>query len=280
MLKRQNLIYDVGMHRGEDTDYYLKKGFKVIAFEADPNLAAHCRSRFADEIRLGKLQIVEGAIVDSSVDKNKTVKFFANKDNSVWGTVVTEWALRNEYLGASNDVIEVQTVDFSDCLKQYGMPYYLKIDIEGMDVVCLKSLQDFEEKPAYISIESEKISFSKLKQEFHYLSLLGYTKFQAINQVAVPSQKEPANSSEGRCVQFSFQEGASGLFGSDLPNIWKSKKQILRRYRLIFLGYLLFGDKAILKKTKFGSRLVRFVNRKSGWKIPGWFDTHAKHSTA
>ena len=30
------LIYDVGAHKGEDTEYYLRKGFRVIAIEAMP----------------------------------------------------------------------------------------------------------------------------------------------------------------------------------------------------------------------------------------------------
>jgi hypothetical protein len=34
-----NLIYDFGMHDGADTDYYLRKGFRVVAVEADPLLA-------------------------------------------------------------------------------------------------------------------------------------------------------------------------------------------------------------------------------------------------
>jgi hypothetical protein len=29
-----DLIFDVGFHRGEDTDFYLKKGFRVVAVEA------------------------------------------------------------------------------------------------------------------------------------------------------------------------------------------------------------------------------------------------------
>lgn len=33
------LIYDIGAHLGEDTDFYLKKGFKVVAIEANPFLA-------------------------------------------------------------------------------------------------------------------------------------------------------------------------------------------------------------------------------------------------
>ena len=38
-----NLIYDVGLHRGEDTDFYLKMGFGVVAVEANPELIAQCK---------------------------------------------------------------------------------------------------------------------------------------------------------------------------------------------------------------------------------------------
>ena len=49
-LLKKNLIFDVGMHKGEDTDFYLKKGFNVIGFEADPELIVHCQNRFKNEI--------------------------------------------------------------------------------------------------------------------------------------------------------------------------------------------------------------------------------------
>ncbi len=62
MAYQSDLIFDIGLHRGEDTDFYLKKGFRVAAFEADPNLVAHCKARFRDAISEGRLQIVEGAI--------------------------------------------------------------------------------------------------------------------------------------------------------------------------------------------------------------------------
>ena len=60
------LIYDFGMHKGEDTEYYLKKGFEVVSFEANPELAAHCRERFAEEIAAGRLTIVEGAVAPAA----------------------------------------------------------------------------------------------------------------------------------------------------------------------------------------------------------------------
>ena len=34
-----SIIFDIGMHCGEDTDFYLKKGFTVVGVEANPELA-------------------------------------------------------------------------------------------------------------------------------------------------------------------------------------------------------------------------------------------------
>ena len=30
-----SIIFDIGMHRGEDTDFYLKKGFTVVGVEVN-----------------------------------------------------------------------------------------------------------------------------------------------------------------------------------------------------------------------------------------------------
>jgi 16S rRNA A1518/A1519 N6-dimethyltransferase RsmA/KsgA/DIM1 with predicted DNA glycosylase/AP lyase activity len=54
----QRLIYDVGAHKGEDTDFYLKKGFSVVAIEADPTLFSLLSERFDQHIELGKLTLL------------------------------------------------------------------------------------------------------------------------------------------------------------------------------------------------------------------------------
>ena len=43
MTKHADLNDDVGFHQGEDTAFYLKKGFRVVAFEAHPRLAENGR---------------------------------------------------------------------------------------------------------------------------------------------------------------------------------------------------------------------------------------------
>jgi FkbM family methyltransferase len=281
-LKHNDLIYDVGMHKGEDTDYYLKKGFNVIAFEADPNLVSQCKIRFAEEIKNEKLIIIEGAITEALPKETRvnTVKFFRNTNTTELGTVVNDWALRNELLGTSNEVIEVPAIDFSECLNKNGIPHYLKVDIEGMDTICLKALLKFKQKPDYISIESEKVSFPKLKEELNLLTELGYTKFKAINQAAILHQKEPKYSKEGHYIGYDFQnQNGSGLFGSDLPHNWKDYKQVVKRYILIFWGYKLFGDKGKLRNAFLTKITLGTLKRLFRIYIPGWYDTHAMHAT-
>ncbi len=280
MSNSKKLIYDVGMHKGEDSEFYLKKGFKVVGFEADPDLAELCRQRFSKQIKTNQLIIVEGAIIDAKRHKELggKIKFFKNNKTSVWGTVVDDWATRNAKLGAESEIIEVSTIDFSECLNKFGVPYYLKIDIEGMDVICLRALKDVTERPDYISIESEKVSFDKLVEEFRIFKELGYTSFQVINQFKIPSCKEPSNSIEGQYLNYQFQRGSSGLFGNDLnKKNWKSAEKSIKHYKKIFSGYKLLGDDSRINKFLLGRLFIKSMNRLFG--IPGWYDTHAKHSS-
>lgn len=288
--KYQDLVYDVGMHKGEDTEFYLRKGFRVIAFEADPDLASHCKARLKDFIERGQLIIVEGAIVDLDVAENKnqkTIRFYKNNHMSVLGTVQADWAQRNDELGStSSGVIEVNVIDFAAVLQKYGMPHYMKIDIEGCDMVCVNALKKFSARPDYISIESDKTNFTNIKQEVETFVGLGYDHFMAVEQSDISFVQSPPNpATEGEYVPHHFEVGSSGLFGLELGGSWKPQDDVLRQYRLIHLGYYLLGDDGIMMKWNFpGAWMFRALVRRSlrlftKATVPGWYDTHARHST-
>ena len=272
-----DLIYDVGLLKGEDTAFYLEKGFRVVAFEADPDLVKFNQEMFSTQIANKQLTIVQGAIVqDASLGK---VTLYKNKDIRVWGTVNESWARRNEDLGTSNELIEVDTVNFADCNKQYGMPYFMKIDIEGADTVCINTLYDFESGPAYISLESDKVSFDALIGEINTFKELGYNKFIALQQEDVVKQAQPNPAREGNTIDYSFKQGSSVLLGKDLPFAWKTDKEIIRQYRFIFILYKLFSDYALLTRFRVGRKVIYLLNSAFNRVIPGWYDTHAKHSS-
>lgn len=277
--KNNELIYDVGMHKGQDTDFYLKKGYKVIGFEANPENAAFCRKRFAGAIENKQLIIVEGAITDNSSRNGDSgmIKFYRNQDHSLWGSTCDDWAYRNEVLGTTNEMIEVKAVDFGKALEKYGIPFYLKADIVGSETVCLRAMLAFENQPDYLSIRSEKVIFRKLEEEFDLLEKLGYNRFKAIQQDFEHLQI-PIRSAEKE-ILYSFEEGASGPFGEETEGKWKNRQEILKKYQRIFVSYWLFGDYSYMVQTERGRKLIDRLERITRHPLPGWYDTHAKHSS-
>jgi len=282
--KCEDLIFDVGLHNGEDSDFYLRKGFRVVAFEANPDLCQRCRLRFEKYLDSGQLVLVEGAILADPGSVGETVRFYKNNELSVWGTVLPEWADRNSRLGTSSATIEVKTVDFAQIIRKFGIPHYMKIDIEGCDMVCVRALKQFESKPDFISIESDKARFSNIQHEIDALVDLGYDLFKPIEQSTIPAlQSPPTPPREGQFAPHVFPEGSSGLFGFELEGRWLTVSQILMRYRLIRLGYFLLGDDGIMKNWRFpGAKRLQWIvagilTRFTKGSVPGWYDTHARH---
>lgn len=277
--KDPTLIFDVGLHHGQDTDFYLKKGYRVVAFEADPGNAAFCRQRFAEAIADGRLTIVEGAISEDLPTNGHRgeVKFYRNADHSLWGSTCEDWASRNEVLGTRNEVICVPAIDFGKCIEKYGVPHYLKADIVGSETICLRAMLRFENKPDHLSMRSEKLVFRKLEYEFELLEQLGYNCFKAVKQDFEGIRAE-LPSTNGRLLH-EFEEGASGPLANEAPGAWKTREAALSDYRRVFVKYWLFGDYSYLVQTEAGRRFIGKMETVLGRSVPGWYDTHARHSS-
>ncbi len=259
---QDSLIFDVGCHSGQDSDFYLKKGFRVVAVEANPTLCAALRQRFAAEIEQGRFTLVEKAISEQDGE----VEFFINEKATIWGTIRSSWVERNAALGLEFKAIRVPSVRFGSLLKQFGVPYYLKIDIEGADLLCLQELLPWSDRPAYLSIEIEHRSL--LREEMRLLTELGYSRFQIVEQGLVPKQTPPRPPAEGRDIEYQFELGASGLFGRELPGPWLTGRGLLFEYYQLLAKNRLFG---LSKRIPIARRLT------SGY-TPTWYDLHAARS--
>lgn len=91
--RHDDLIFDVGVHNGQDTAYYLKKGFRVVGVEASPEICRVLRQVFANEISDGRCMLVEAA-VSSTSGPGKFHKF----GTSVFGTISVDWAEPNKQM--------------------------------------------------------------------------------------------------------------------------------------------------------------------------------------
>ena len=113
--------------------------------------------------------------------------------------------MRNERFDTNNTLIQVKCITFQTILRKHDVPYYLKIDIESADILCLNALMEFNDKPKYISIEAG--SFEETFAELSLLWNLGYREFKIVNQVLNNRVRCPNPPLEGLFVDFRF-EGA------------------------------------------------------------------------
>lgn len=233
----KGLIFDIGFHIGQDTDYYLKKGYWVVAIDANPLLIEEGKKKFAEYVEAGRLVLMNIGIGERS----ETLPFYVNRTLSEWSSFDTQIGTsRGEYY-----VIDVPLVSLRSILEKYGTPYYVKIDIEGHDLMAVKSLRDLTDKPQYISIENGQAHM------IEELYSQGYRKFKFINQAKIQETVLTPPAKEGKFVDYQFPFGSSGPFGEEAEGAWLSREEVLK-----------------LSNAYWG-----ISNRNAN--IHGWYDLHA-----
>ncbi len=269
---QRDLIIDVGMHRGKDTLFYLQKGFRVVAIEANPELVSRNSLEFAPYIKQGLLQIVPLAISDKA---GKAI-FYLNQQVDDWGTMYHHWAERNVLLGTESVEIEVETVRFETLLEQYGIPYYLKIDIEGSDLLCVQALSHFQSLPKYVSMELSHANFAKMSNELDHLYRLGYRKFKLVNQLLNHTYRCPDPPLEGKYVDVEFDGHTSGPFGEETPGEWLSAEKALSRIKHLSLVQQFFLPEGIFYNKITHKLYTVWCRHFTKPKAMGWYDLHAR----
>lgn len=200
--------------------------------------------------------------------------FFISTKKSVWSSFDKANATR---YGSGCKVVRTRCVPFSEILQEYGVPFYLKVDIEGNDHLCLAGLVS-ECLPRYVSFESSLDG----SREIQRLSELGYSNFKFVRQndltVLEPDHLPAYLASRQRAADlgvrghflrtarnlwlrafrprqagWAFPKGASGPFGESLPGPWTDAAEA----------------------TSIWQALADADRSLSGAAIGDWFDIHA-----
>ena len=217
----QKLIFDVGMHKGFDTEYYLRKGFRVVAVEAAPNLCALVAKRLNSYVQNGQLTIVNRAIAPAGVG---SISFYLNPRKDDWGSANRHTAEKG--LDVAEE-ITVETTTVSELFDQYGVPYYMKTDIEGADPLLVQQLMADSRRPTFVSVETYSVA------DVDDIAKCGFERFQIVNQWMHTFVRPPKPAREGLDVDAVFNGETSGLFGRDLvPDAWLGIEDCRRRFDL------------------------------------------------
>ena len=256
---REDLIYDVGLHNGDDTAFYLHRGFQVVAVEADPSLIAAARERFAPELAAGRLTLVHAGIADRA----GTARFYLCEGKSEFNSFDRANATK---LGHTCREIEISCRTFASILDEFGTPHYLKIDIETFDRYCVADLNRHD-LPRFISCEltgTDQIeqladmgydAFKLVWQGHHRAvsdetrTLAGWfdARIQPVPLLAwldrkVRSLRDRTGRATARALRrrgllapenpwgWRFRHGSSGPFGDDAPGTWIDRDEALFRW--------------------------------------------------
>jgi FkbM family methyltransferase len=197
-----NLIVDVGMSEGDDTAFYLAKGFDVVGVEADPTLQVHLGRRFAAEISAGRLRLLHRAVAA----RGGEWKPFRHDPEQQGHSALLAGAS-----AVQGDVFDVFTIDWLELREVAGVPYYMKLDVEGGEAAFLSSMTVGGALPPFLS--SEAANFAPIRR----MHELGYRHFRLINHEILSRVAMPDPPLEGVFVPRPPPQHWSGPFGREIP---------------------------------------------------------------
>ena len=187
-------IFDIGMYDGLDTGYYLECGYQVVAVDANPEMIARVNSKHAAAVADGRLAIVHAAMAAS----HEPVSLHLSGKDLGSSSTLPELVEGKQPTG----IITVQGLPLADLLAKYGMPRFMKVDIEGADRMCVLALSAGQ-VPEYLSFEIG----TDFEELLDHTRAVGYRRFKIVNQL---SYRELANH---ECLQDRIVRRFSRLLG-------------------------------------------------------------------
>lgn len=133
----QGIIFDIGANVGDKTRLFRQIGATVVALEPNPATFGMLQTRFARESGVRTLNQAGGAIVS-------TADMAVFKTSHALSTLADKLSQSTrEAIARGDEVMEtrhvvVTTID--KLIEDFGMPYYVKIDVEGFELNVLKGL--------------------------------------------------------------------------------------------------------------------------------------------
>ena len=169
-----DLVFDIGAHVGDRVRAFRRLGARVIAVEPQPALARTLRLLYGRD----PMVVIEQAAVGRS---SGTIELNINVENP---TVSTASA---EFIAAAADApgwedqrwskrVATRMITLDEMVAAYGMPAFIKIDVEGFEAEALAGLT---RPPAALSFE-----FTLIQREVGHACIercreLGCTRFNA-----------------------------------------------------------------------------------------------------
>lgn len=204
------LVYDFGANHGRNIPYYLARGLNVVAIEANPVLCATLKKKYSIDIESRRVTVVNVCVTPEEAGD---VTFYVHRLNDLLSTFVPPEFDTN----GAFDPIAVKSETPQALFDRHGRPFYVKIDLEGLDGPIIRSVAQAT-RPVYMSAEAH--SHEVLVE----LLRLGYQRFKVV-EGSFSHERYYEVQIEGR--PWRFEPHSAGPFGEDIPGPWLNAEETM-----------------------------------------------------
>jgi FkbM family methyltransferase len=159
-----SLVFDVGANKGELTAVFSQLRATVVSVEPNPALAEHLRRRFRN-----------ASVVEAAVGSNEGTTTLHLGVDSGHSTVSGRWRVaakgRNRFSGSA---VPVPVTTLDALIERYGMPAFVKIDVEGSELAVLRGLTTPVQA---LCFEFQSLLLDELPLSFEAIEALGAYQF-------------------------------------------------------------------------------------------------------
>jgi FkbM family methyltransferase len=173
-IKPNDLVFDVGANMGNRTKLFLRLNAKVVAFEPQKMCAEFLESAFKREKSFTLIKKALGA-------KNSEAEMFIANEHTIstlskhWVTATKESGRFRQNTWNKRQLVEITTLD--NMIKQFGIPSFIKIDVEGYEYEVLSGISIPID---YISIEFASENIENTYKCIEHMNSISDVLFQIV----------------------------------------------------------------------------------------------------
>jgi FkbM family methyltransferase len=163
------LIFDIGANNGNTVEFYKNISEKVVCFEPNLDLVKGLKKRFEND----NVIVDDRGLSDQVGEK----KFMISNANTI-STFSESWVNDSRFSKSYNwdQSIIVKTTTLDSIIEEYGIPDFVKIDVEGYEYEVLKGLTKLLSETTF-AFEWAEEQYPTILLTIEHLKKIGYSQY-------------------------------------------------------------------------------------------------------
>jgi FkbM family methyltransferase len=164
----KSLCFDIGTNKGLYIDANRQTFNKFLAIDANLNCIDYISNKFKDDTNI--------SVLNAIVSSKEVETFYICDQIDTISTSDPEWISNSRFSNSYTwkPVNNIPTISLDECVKRYGLPDRIKIDVEGYELNVCKSLTI---KVPELCFEWAEEKIKECLETIEYLSSIGFEQF-------------------------------------------------------------------------------------------------------